>query len=139
MFRVKQGKLRYRTWAAWLGLLALALNALVPVHLAFDLAEALGTARTQSAHTKVHSAEWRLLALLTDHREADGKSRNHGKDRRTACPVCSALGTLAGFTPTAPPMLSLPVAVAIVTALPLIERDPPAPVAAYRSRAPPLA
>src|SRR5690242_14609331 len=31
---------RGRIWAARLGLLALALNALVPVHLAFDLAEA---------------------------------------------------------------------------------------------------
>ena len=31
---------RGRNWAARLGLLALVLNALVPVHLAFDLAEA---------------------------------------------------------------------------------------------------
>ena len=32
---------RGKIWAAQLGLLALALNALVPIHLAFDIAEAL--------------------------------------------------------------------------------------------------
>jgi hypothetical protein len=128
-----------RAGAAWLGLIALALNALVPVHLAFDLAEALATARQPRAHAMVHSAEWRLLALLIGHRAGDGRSEDPGKDRGIACPIYGALGTLAGLALTAPPPLSLPLALAIATVLPVIADElPAAPPAAYRSRAPPV-
>ena len=64
---------RTRIWSTRLSLLALALNALVPVHLAFDLAEALRPAR-QAAHEEADSAERHLLALISGHREAEGQA-----------------------------------------------------------------
>ena len=85
-------------WAAWLGLLALAVNALVPVHLAFDLAEALAPAR-HSAGEEAGSAERHLLALLSGYREAESPADEHGKHEHGhrdhhGCPVCSAFGAL---------------------------------------------
>ena len=80
---------RGRIWAARLGLLALALNALVPVHLAFDLAEAFEPAQHCGTHVEAGGAERRLLAMLSGHPEADGTSDEHGKHH--ACPVCGAL------------------------------------------------
>src|SRR5215472_7941828 len=86
-------------WAAWLGLLALAVNTLVPVHLAFDLAEALAPAR-QSANEAAGGAEHRLLALLSGHRETETPAHEHGRHGHShhhECAVCSALGALAGL------------------------------------------
>ena len=124
-------------WAARLGLIALALNALVPVHLTFDIAEAFGPAQQCGAHVEVGGAERRLLALLSGHPEADGKSHEHGKHH--ACPVCSALGALAGFAPPALTALLVPVSVGLPVALFVIQAERVGIAAAYRSRAPPLA
>jgi hypothetical protein len=127
---------RGRIWAARLGLLALALNALVPVHLAFDLAEAF-KAQQCGAHTEVGGAERRLLALLSGHREADSKSHEHGNHH--ACPVCSALGSLAGFTPPAPFALLVPIPAGLPVSHFVTQAERVGAPAAYRSRAPPLA
>jgi hypothetical protein len=127
-------RLRHNSWAAWFGVVALVLNALVPVHLAFDLADVLGAAPHHGA-----GSQWRLLARLTGHR-ASGHDRDHGSHRPPDCPVCSALGSLGGLAPAAAPQLSLPVPVAAAPAiLPPEERRAVAAVAAYRSRAPPVA
>ncbi len=130
-------KWRGTIWAARLGLLALALNALVPVHLAFDLAEAFEPTHLCGTHVEVDSAERRLLALLSGHREADGTSDEHGKHH--ACPVCSALGALAGFAPPAPTALLAPFPVGLPTAHSVIQAERVGAPAAYRSRAPPVA
>jgi Protein of unknown function (DUF2946) len=141
-------KLRGTTWAARLGLLALALNSLVPIHIAFDLAEALGPARHRTAHAHTHaevgSVERHVLALLTGHGEADhepGEHGEHGKHHGNDCPVCSALGALAGFTPPVPAaVVAAPVLARLPTTLPAIEGEPLGVfAAAYRSRAPPAA
>jgi len=126
---------RGRIWAARLGLLALALNALVPIHLAFDIAEALEAPRC-SAHAEVDNRERGLLALLSGHRHADGKSDEHGKHH--ACPVCSALGSLAVFAPPAATALSAPTPGDLRTAHFLVQTERVGAPAAYRSRAPPL-
>jgi hypothetical protein len=128
---------RSRIWAARLGLLALALNALVPVHLAFDLAEAVEPPQHCGAHVEIGGAEQRLLALLSGHRETDGTSGEHGKHH--ACPVCSALGALAGFAPPAPtaPLALSPIA--LPTAHSITQAERAGVPAAYRSRAPPAA
>ena len=55
-------KWRGKIWAARLGLLALALNALVPVHLAFDLAEAFEPAHQCGTNVEVDNRERQLLA-----------------------------------------------------------------------------
>ena len=128
---------RGRIWAARLGLLALALNALVPVHLAFDLAEAFEPEHQCGVHAEVGGAERRLLALLSGHRDADGKSEEHGKHH--ACPVCSAIGSLAAFAPPAPAALSFPLPVGLPVAQSVIQAERVGAPAGYRSRAPPLA
>ena len=130
-------KWRSRIWAARLGLLALALNALVPVHLAFDLAEVFAPAQQCGAHVEVDGAERSLLELLSGHRETDGTSDEHGKHH--ACPVCSALGALAGFAPPAPTTLVVPSPARLPAALFVIQAERVGAPAAYRSRAPPLA
>jgi hypothetical protein len=127
---------RARIWAAGLGLLALALNALVPIHLAFDIAEALEAPQC-GAHAEADNAERHLLALISGHRDANGKSDEHSKHH--ACPVCSALGALAGFVAPASAALSVPAPGDLPTAHFLVQTARFGTPAAYRSRAPPLA
>ena len=119
----------------WFGLLALVLNALVPIHLAFDIAEALEAPRC-SAHAESDNAEQRLLALLSGHHGANGKSDEHG--RHHACPVCSALGALAGSVPPDATALPIPAPGNLPTAHFLVQAERFGAPAAYRSRAPPL-
>jgi len=128
-------------WAAWLGLLALAINALVPVHLAFDLAEALAPAR-HSADGEAGSAERHLLALLSGHREADSPAQEHGRHGHPdhhGCPVCSAFGALTGLTLPTPVLLPIADATGLTAALPATEIEPAGTPVGYRSRAPPIA
>jgi hypothetical protein len=128
---------RGKFWAARLGLLALVLNALVPVHLAFDLAEAFEPAHRCGAHAEVGDAERSLLALLSGHRDADGQSDEHHKHH--ACPVCSALGSLAGLAAPSPTALPVPLPTGLRATLSVIEGESFGTPAAYRSRAPPSA
>ncbi len=132
--------------AAWLGVIALGLDALVPVHLAFDLAETLASATHQAEAADYrlsrHDPTRRLLALLTGHRDGDGhpgdNSDNHGKDHHRECAVCGSLGTLAGFAPAASVPLSAPLRIKAPILLAAAESAPrAAPAVAYRSRAPP--
>jgi hypothetical protein len=128
--------LRGRIWAARLGLLALALNALVPIHLAFDIAEAFEAPQC-SAHAEVDDAERGLLALLIGHHGAKGKSDEHSKHH--ACPVCTALAALATFVPPTAAVLSIPAPADLPEAHFLVQVARFGARAAYRSRAPPLA
>ena len=130
-----------RNWAARLGLLALAFNALVPVHIAFDLAEVLGPAQHHAAAPRDDDGEFALLALLTGHihdDDGDGHRHHHHHDGAAPCAVCSTLGALAGFTLTALPVLVLPAAQALPAPLVGTEFEPPRFTASYRSRAPPV-
>ena len=130
-------------WAAWLGLLALAVNALLPVHLAFDLAEALAPAQ-HSANEEAGGAERHLLALLSGHRETESPADDHGKHQQGhpdhhGCPVCSAFGALTGLAPPALLALSTPDAIVLPAALAKVQGKPVGTPAGYRSRAPPIA
>jgi hypothetical protein len=78
-----------------------------------------------------------LLALVSGHRDADGKSHEHHKHR--ACPVCSALGSLAGLAPPSPTALPVPLPTGLRATLSVIEGQSVGAPAAYRARAPPLA
>lgn len=130
------GVLRRRRLSAWLAVLALGLNALVPIHLALDLGEALSAARYGPPAGR-HGLEWRLLALAAGHAPGDGKP--DADSHRPVCPACGALGALGGFATVAGPALLVP-AVLTVPPMPaaLAEETAPGPAAAYRSRAPPL-
>jgi len=130
-------KWRGRIWAARLGILALALNALVPVHLAVGLSEAFKPTHLCGARAEVGGAERHLLALLSGHHGANGESDEHSKHH--SCPVCSTLGALAGFVPPTPIALSVPLPAGLPATLSLAESESVGAPAAYRSRAPPLA
>ncbi len=130
-------RLRHCGVALWLGLVALGLNALVPIHFAFDIADTLKPERAEHAGFQ-HSGR-HLLAELVGHRDAGDTSHGQGDRRHLDCPVCSSLGTLAGFAPTAGAALSTPF---------LVEAPPELAAAsgeffgtgpaAYHPRAPPI-
>ncbi|MGH7048416.1 MAG: DUF2946 family protein [Stellaceae bacterium] len=127
--------------AAWLGVIALGLDAIVPVHLAFDLAERVAAVTHQAGAVAAERGfSWRLLALLSGHRAGDDSPDHGGKHHRVDCAVCSSLGTLAGFAPTPVLPFVAPLAVAAAPPRLLIARAPhQVAAAAYRSRAPPIA
>ncbi|MBO0738240.1 MAG: DUF2946 family protein [Alphaproteobacteria bacterium] len=132
---------RTRIWATWLSLFALAINALVPIHLAFDLADAFTPAR-HSADDEIGGAERHLLALISGHREADSPAEEHGKPRHShhhECAVCRALGALAGLTAPSPVVLPAPAPARLPVALPLAQHKLIGTPAGYRARAPPIA
>jgi Protein of unknown function (DUF2946) len=130
--------LRRLGWAGWLGVVALGLYALVPIHFAFDLAEALGPAHEEQAPVVGHNAERGLLALLTGHLDVHSSPGHHHKHHRHDCPVCSSL-SLAGFAPAASPVLPVSVLIAAATAVATVTgAHDRAPALAYHSRAPPL-
>ena len=138
---MQPNRLRLGAIAAWLGVIALSLDALVPIHLAFDLAHTFETATHQKDSSPAeHDFSWRLLALVTGHQDPDGKAGSPVKHHREDCAVCSSLGTLAGFAPAATAPLSVPIRVETPILLAAIASEPPAaPATAYRSRAPPIA
>ena len=138
--------LRHSRWATGLGIVALALNALVSVHLAFDLAEALGRSPHSHGHARQHGFQWHLLAGLSghvphahDHDHGQGHGEHHGKGHQPHCAVCNSLASLASLAPSASVGLIAP---APLAAAPILiaaaEWRDSAPAAAYRSRAPPL-
>jgi Protein of unknown function (DUF2946) len=136
---VRSGGRRRATGAVWLAVVALALNALVPIHLAFDLAEALAPFHHDAAFGHEDSVERRVLALLSGHLSEDHETHHRGHAHGAACPVCSALGAIAGFAAPAPFVLPTPALAARSQAV------FPAPAVrfvgvafAYRSRAPPV-
>jgi Protein of unknown function (DUF2946) len=122
--------------AAWLAMLALLLDALVPIHLSFDLVDALNASNAHGSHTRVEPSH-ELLAKLVGH---EGRPDRHGGDHhRTNCAVCSSVSTLAGFAAPLPTILPAPNTAAqpVVLAMRLVALSGAFP-ASYRSRAPPL-
>ncbi|MGH7014837.1 MAG: DUF2946 family protein [Stellaceae bacterium] len=117
-------------------MLALVLNAFVPIHLAFDLGEALAPAHRDDNH----GIEWRVWACLIGHEAHDADDADdHGHHHEPTCPVIAVFGALTGLVTTTVPILAQPVAVAAVNVAAVSERDIALVRAtAYRSRAPPL-
>ena len=132
---------RRRSWsrlAAWLGVIALGLNALVPIHFAFDLADALEPAHHAPAE---YSLDRQILALLSGH-QADNDHHHHHHHGQPgsphACPVCAAAATLAALA--LPTLAALPPPAAAALRLaprPMVAAAPAILAAAYLSRAPP--
>ncbi len=126
-----------RAIAAWLGILALLLDALVPIHLTFDLVGALHASDTHHAHDADVSPSHELLAKLVGHKsDPDQPGGDH--HRRADCAVCAATSVLAAFAAPPPAILPAPAAaqpVVLATRRTALSGAPPA---SYRSRAPPL-
>jgi hypothetical protein len=133
---MRPDRLKLRVVAVWLGVVALGLNTLVPIHLAFDLAHATGRHQHSDAPRDFLSA---LLTLVTGHHDAAGGGSSHKDRHHDECAVCGAVATLAGFAPAAPVLLAAPVSVGSPVLRTAGAKAPrKSPVAAYRSRAPPL-
>jgi hypothetical protein len=144
-FAMRLNRLRLKAIAAWLSVTALGLHALVPIHLAFNLAAAssrsLECGRQAVAPYDVHDASWHLLALLTGRAEgSDHPDPRHGAHQPAQWAVCGALVTLAGFAPAASAILPLPVRLEPARPpLRLAEiRADQTPLFRYCSRAPPF-
>ena len=138
---IRPKRLRFGTIAAWLGIIALSLNALVPIHLAFDLADALTASDHAEDADAGHDLANSVLALLVGHHHDQDRSAPHKPHHHDdGCAVCGAVGTLAGFAPAAVAQLAAPGSVFAAT-FGFVEPPAPqlAPVIIYRSRAPPRA
>jgi hypothetical protein len=142
---MRPNRLRLGAIAAWLGVIALGLDALVPIHLAFDLAHAFEhLSHRQDSGVATHDLSSRLLALVTGHHDADAEpgdgTKDHGKHHHADCAVCGSLATLAGFAPASAVLLPVPIRIDVPILLAGAETPPRADcAAAYRSRAPPIA
>lgn len=138
-----RNRLRLGVIAAWLGVIALGCNALVPIRFAFDLGLNLAHAR-QCGHYEgapvTHDAGWWLLGLLTGQDQTADPLRSHNGFHPALSTPCGVIGTIAAFAPPAAVLLAIPVFKSALE-LPKIELGAPHPAffAAYRSRAPPLA
>jgi hypothetical protein len=138
---VTLGRPKVNSIAAWLGICALILNALVPIHLAFDLADALNNEHPDHVgHVGQHHHGSRhgVLAALVGHRHTDGKSEGQGHGHHIDCAVCGTLGALGGFAPASAIIVPVPT---LFDALPVLEATPGEirriSHATYCSRAPP--
>jgi hypothetical protein len=123
-------------FAAWLGIFALAIQALIPALLAAEI-EIAGQEHGASVFTLCAFGH---LHVADHHGAPDGKDTpQHGDDLGAPCPICIALIASPAFT--APPLvaLPLPLASAIASLAPIDGQEAPVRLAttAYRSRAPP--
>jgi hypothetical protein len=122
-----KGLKRFRI-AAWLGLVALGIEALIPALIAAEIAIGGESVSTFCVYGHVHAVS---------HRGADGQS--HDSDGGgLICPICVALQTSPAFTAPAPVVLPLPAVRYLATAV-VVPQPAPRSVttAAYPSRAPP--
>jgi hypothetical protein len=124
--------------AVWLGVIALGFNALVPIHLAFDLAHSLTP--EDHDHGSEHGFVACLLSLVVGHDEDEDQSPSHKGHHHENCAVCGSISTLAGLAPAAAVLLGVPILV-YAARLGVVDLAAPraAPLVAYRSRAPPIA
>jgi len=134
---MRQSKRLRSAFAAWLGIVALAIQALIPALLAAEIEiadrEHGASVFTLCAFGHVH--------LATTHDEPGGSNTpQHDGKLGAACPICIALIASPAFTAPAPVALPLPLASAIAAPAPIDAQEAPVRFAtsAYRSRAPPI-
>lgn len=130
-----QGRRKRSTVAAWLGLVALAIQAVLPLLVAVEISLAASAGENDVYQLCGYGQVRAAAPHETD--GAPGKSR-HG-DGGAICPICIALHAGPVFTAPAIAALPLPAVRDIATALPELRLSPRlAALVAYRSRAPPI-
>lgn len=123
--------------AAWLGILALGLYVLIPIHLVFDLADAQEAGSAEHIERSDHGHS--VLAALVGNQRGGGTAGEQS-DHHARCGVCNSLCALAGYAPASGVALPIPGLIhAIVTPATLDGVPSRASPAAYCSRAPPRA
>lgn len=124
-------------FAAWLGIVALAIQALIPALLAAEI-EIAGQEHGASVFTLCAFGH---VHLATTHDEPSGTDTpQHDDGLGAPCPICIALLASPAFTAPAPVALPLPLASPIASLAPSDGQEAPVRFAttAYRSRAPPV-
>jgi hypothetical protein len=120
--------------AAWLGLVALAIQAGLPLLVAVEST----LAARAGADSVFEMCEYGHVHLAEETPGSSHHHHHHDGDGDGLCPICIALHAGSVFTAPAPLALPLPVAAPIAAALPELRSAPRfASLAAYRSRAPP--
>src|SRR5215469_13040530 len=94
--------------AAWLGVMALGLNALVPIHLAFDIAHALA-AGDPDDHSDDRDFVGCLLTLVVGHQEDENQSPPQKGHHHEGCGVSGSIGSLTGLAPVTATFLAVPI------------------------------
>ncbi|MGO8917459.1 MAG: DUF2946 domain-containing protein [Stellaceae bacterium] len=122
--------------AAWLGLVALAIQGVVPLLVAVEISLAAGAGED----SVFEICEYGHLHAATPHEErAPGQSHHHDGDDGALCPICIALHASPVFTAPTTLALPLPVVREIASAVPEMRRSLRlVALVAYRSRAPPI-
>jgi hypothetical protein len=133
---------KLKTIAAWLGVIALSLNALFPIRYAFGIAADFANAR-ECGHSQVGAQvsdpTWQILALLTGRDASADPLRSHGGLHPVGGSVCSFAANHTGFTAPAAIADAVPASRDFALAVAVTPRHSPQAVpAAYRSRAPPI-
>jgi hypothetical protein len=142
---MRPNRVRLRAIAAWLGVLALSLDALAPIHLAFGLAINLANSRECGHHEGDAPVRdglgWWALVLLTGHDESADPSQSHNGFHPTIRPACAAIGTPAGAVPATAATLPHSLRLEDAGNSPVLAETQPhsTPRSGYRSRAPPIA
>jgi hypothetical protein len=130
-----------RVVAAWLGVIALGLNALFPIRVAVGLAADLANAR-ECGHYRPgaipHDPAWQVLALLTGQDPTADPSQSHRGLHPLAGSLCGFVASPGAFTASVAAALPQPARLddARLT-LAAAAEEPRAAVSAYHSRAPP--
>ena len=138
-----QNRLRLGVISAWLGVIALGCNALLPIRFTFALSLDLAHAR-QCGHYEggpvSHDASWWLLGLLAGQDQTADPSRSHKGFHPVLNAPCGAIGAVTAFAPPAPALLTAPNSRSALSPPQIdIGTPPTASFAPYHSRAPPSA
>ena len=128
---------RLQRVAAWLGLVAFAIQAVVPLLVAAEI----GLADRAGRHSIFELCAFGHVHVVDPDGSLPGKSGGKGhEDLGAVCPICVALHAAPAFT--APVLVALPLPSSGSIDTPTVAAPPilrPLTFAAYRSRAPPIA
>lgn len=129
------GGRRLQRVAAWLGLLAFAVQAVVPLLVAAEI----GLAARSGTRSIFELCAYGHIHAVNHDASSPGKSGDQGHhDDDTICPICVALHAAPVFTAASLVALPLPVSGGIdAPAIATTATPRPPALAAYRSRAPP--
>jgi hypothetical protein len=135
-------RLRLRAIAAWLGVIALGCNSLVPIRFALVLGLDLTHAR-QCGHYEgaplIHDAGWWMLKLLTGQDPTADPFQSHNGFHPAFSGACGVVGAPPEFIDAARALLPLPTcAEQVRRCISVVRHQPRAPPLAYQSRAPPV-
>jgi hypothetical protein len=143
--RLEMQKKRRRPGALglWLGVLALTLNALAPIQLAFGMALTLADARQcghrESAAAELHGPGRWAIAVLTAGSSVKEPFQSHKGLHPVTGAVCSLVAAPTGFIASSPAVMPLPALSFGVHLRPTAaEISAQAAHSDYRSRAPPV-